>query len=165
MSGVQWHSDQSINEHKTKYAVPREYFFSGARFFALSTMFSTLLRQQTQLASSARLSSPLTRQFLRGLPQSVQKPHILSQRAFSFSRSLSEGDRFRENSGRNSFRDRPFPRRRPPPGPVIPQSTLHAGNLPFSATEDEVREMFESYGQIKRIRLGTTSLYSNDISA
>ncbi|HET7370933.1 MAG TPA: RNA-binding protein [Gammaproteobacteria bacterium] len=31
--------------------------------------------------------------------------------------------------------------------------SIYVGNLPFSATEDEVREMFEAHGEVQSVKL------------
>jgi RNA recognition motif-containing protein len=31
--------------------------------------------------------------------------------------------------------------------------TIYVGNLPFSATEDQVRELFEQYGKVQSVKL------------
>lgn len=33
--------------------------------------------------------------------------------------------------------------------------SIYVGNLPFTATEDEVRELFEAHGQVDEVRLMT----------
>jgi RNA recognition motif-containing protein len=33
--------------------------------------------------------------------------------------------------------------------------SIYVGNLPFSATEDEVRDLFEEYGTVQEVRLMT----------
>ncbi|HET6725331.1 MAG TPA: RNA-binding protein [Gammaproteobacteria bacterium] len=33
--------------------------------------------------------------------------------------------------------------------------SIYVGNLPFSATEDEVREMFEAHGEVQSVKLIT----------
>ena len=38
---------------------------------------------------------------------------------------------------------------------VPPSSTLWIGNLPFSVDEGEIREIFDSLGQVVRIQIGT----------
>src|SRR6201992_3623219 len=32
-------------------------------------------------------------------------------------------------------------------------TTIYVGNLPFTATEDEVRELFERYGKVESVKL------------
>lgn len=34
-------------------------------------------------------------------------------------------------------------------------TSIYVGNLPFSATEDEVRELFSQYGEVESVRLMT----------
>ena len=34
-------------------------------------------------------------------------------------------------------------------------TSIYVGNLPFSATEDEVRDLFASHGQVEQVRLMT----------
>ena len=34
-------------------------------------------------------------------------------------------------------------------------TSIYVGNLPFTATEDEVRELFEAHGQVDEVRLMT----------
>lgn len=33
--------------------------------------------------------------------------------------------------------------------------SIYVGNLPFTATEDEVRDLFEAYGEVESVRLMT----------
>lgn len=38
---------------------------------------------------------------------------------------------------------------------VAGMKSIYVGNLPFSATEDEVRDLFEEYGTVQEVRLMT----------
>ncbi|XP_006455629.1 hypothetical protein AGABI2DRAFT_195055 [Agaricus bisporus var. bisporus H97] len=111
-------------------------------------MFSTLIRQQAPLAFSARLSLPLHRQLLRSLPAAVQKPNVVSQRAFSVSRTRFAGAfSSRRSEGRDARSEFPEEREK--------TSVLYVGNIPFTAGEVDIRELFEPYGQVKRVTLAS----------
>lgn len=119
-------------------------------------MFSNLIRQQARLALSTRITFPLQRQSLLARPTTAQ---ILSQRTFSISRSLFEESPIsqsadahvpnteystNQNATARSEIKGPHPRRR----------ALYLSNLPYSAEEAEIRELFEPYGRITSVTFG-----------
>lgn len=121
-------------------------------------MFSNLLRQQARLAFSTRLTVPLRQQSQKSvLALSTQKSQILSQRTFSISRSLFEevpvtpitqthgvdATSHSQTSDAGVEED------------AQKQRSLYVGNLPYSAEEAEIRELFAPYGQVERVSLAS----------
>ncbi|KAG2078339.1 RNA-binding domain-containing protein [Suillus decipiens] len=111
--------------------------FSKA-LLAQSRTFSASLRARATLSSLALLphASP-------GKVSTALQWH----RALSTSLALHDDEpRF----GDRNSRQRGFRRNVPPSG------TLYIGNLPFSITEEELRQSFAEFGEVVRVSLGTT---------
>ncbi|KAG1838592.1 hypothetical protein DFJ58DRAFT_813825 [Suillus subalutaceus] len=112
-------------------------------------MFSKALLAQSRtfsvsLGVRASLSSPV---LLRHASSGKMSMPLQWQRALSTSLALRDDEsRF---GGQNS-KPRGFRRSVPPSG------TLYIGNLPYSITEEELRQSFAEFGEVVRVSLGTT---------
>jgi len=121
-------------------------------------MFSNLLRQQARLAFSTRLTVPLRQQSQKSvLALSTQKSQILSQRTFSISRSLFEealvAPLTQKPAADATSRSQTANTREAQDAAAHEQRVLYVGNLPFSAEEEEIRKLFEPYGEVAHVRL------------
>ncbi|KAG2127912.1 uncharacterized protein EDB93DRAFT_1096290 [Suillus bovinus] len=112
-------------------------------------MFSkALLAQSRTLSVSLRArASPFSLALLRHANSGKLSMPSQWQRALSTSSALrDDGSRF----GDQNSKPRGFRRSVPPSG------TLYIGNLPYSITEEELRQSFAEFGEIVRVSLGTT---------
>ncbi|KAG1775710.1 hypothetical protein EV702DRAFT_1180266 [Suillus placidus] len=111
--------------------------FSKA-LLAQSRTFSVTLRTHASFSSLA---------LLRHASSGKVSMPLQWQRALSTSLTLRDDEpRF----GEQNSKPRGFRRSVPPSG------TLYIGNLPYSITEDELRQSFAEFGEIVRVSLGTT---------
>jgi nucleolin len=92
--------------------------------------------------SSGKLSMPL--QWQRSLSTSLALRNDESRYEERGSRYEERGSRFEERGSK----PRGFRR------PVVPSGTLYIGNLPYSITEEELRQSFMEFGEIVRLSLG-----------
>ncbi|KAG1733743.1 hypothetical protein EDB19DRAFT_1639481 [Suillus lakei] len=112
-------------------------------------MFSNaLLAQSRTLSVSLRARASLSSLVLlrHASPGKLSMPLQL-QRALSTSLTLRDDE---SRFGEQNSKPRGFRRSVPPSG------TLYIGNLPYSITEEELRQSFAEFGEIVRVSLGTT---------
>jgi hypothetical protein len=123
-------------------------------------MLGNLFRHQARNLLVSRFAPQLNRQCKKSLLalHTTQKS-ILSQRAFSISRptfsdalpvsrpaeTTAESAETPENAKTVPVDNAPTANR-----------TLYMGNMPFSVDEEEVKNLFAQYGEIRRIELGTS---------
>jgi len=112
-------------------------------------MFSkSLLAQSRTLAASLKARNSLS--------SVVLSRHVSSGKLsmpLQWQRSLSTSLALRNDESRYDERgSKPRGFRRP----VAPSGTLYIGNLPYSITEEELRQSFMEFGEIVRVSLGTT---------
>lgn len=100
-------------------------------------MFSALLR--TQLLATARVARPASRN-LSALAASRMLPTATRMVA---SRTFTQSAVAAQNSPRNP-----------------PSSIMYLANLPWSTTEEELRELLSEFGQVVEVRLRKCLLFT-----
>jgi nucleolin len=117
-------------------------------------MFSkSLLAQSRTLTASLKARNSLSSVVLsRHVSSGKLSMPLQWQRSLSTSLALrNDESRYEERGSRYEERgSKPRGFRRP----VVPSGTLYIGNLPYSITEEELRQSFMEFGEIVRVSLG-----------
>ncbi|KXN90396.1 Nucleolin 2 [Leucoagaricus sp. SymC.cos] len=120
-------------------------------------MFSNLLRQQARLALPLHLKTLPCQQSRKTLLAlaATPKSQVLPQRTFSISRALFEETTSvpKEAEASSEVLSEKTRRNKPGSWTQLRPRVLFMGNLPFNVEEEEVRELFSSYGEITNIAL------------